>query len=188
MSNTVFIYALLCPDTDSVRYVGRTGKLKARYTTHLSTKQKDNKSKWIQSLLEVNKKPKLLVLDEVSVLEQVEAEQKWIDHYRLIGANLTNTADSKIGLKTPEATIVAMTIYLPDELVSWLKDQARLECRSMNQHICYLLNRAMQDTDKPRYTLNHSGLCHNGTHCYKSSEPSTKDFCNCQMYTYGELK
>ena len=80
------------------------------------------------------------------------------------------------------------TLIIPDEINDKLIKQAPLNHRSKNQHITYILERFLIDTDKPRYILNHSGLCHNGTHCYKSSEPSTKDFCNCGMYVLGELR
>ena len=82
----------------------------------------------------------------------------------------------------------SMTIRIPDDLMQWVGKQAKSSNRTKNGQIQHILEQYKKTDDKPRYILNHSGLCHNGTHNFKSSEPSTKDFCNCQMYTYGELK
>ena len=84
--------------------------------------------------------------------------------------------------------MVQLSLYIPPELNNQITRLALLSNRSKNKQIKHLLEQALKEYDKPRCILNHSGLCHNGTHNFKSNEPSTKDFCNCQMYTYGELK
>ena len=84
--------------------------------------------------------------------------------------------------------MVQLSLYIPPELNNQITRLALLSNRSKNKQIKHLLEQALKEYDKPRYILNHSGLCHNGTHCYKSSEPSTKDFCNCGMFVLGELK
>lgn len=81
-----------------------------------------------------------------------------------------------------------MSIRLPDELMKWLEIQANLNYTSKNKHIQRLLEQFKRDNDKPRYILNHSGMCYNGTHNFKALEPSTSDFCNCDMFVFGELR
>jgi len=57
-----YIYALKCPITKSVRYIGKTINLKERFRKHLTTKKKTACSKWIFSLKMKGLKPEIVVL------------------------------------------------------------------------------------------------------------------------------
>jgi hypothetical protein len=82
----------------------------------------------------------------------------------------------------------SMSIRLPDELMNWLEIQANLNYTTKNKHIQRLLEQVKRDSDKPRYILNHSGMCHNGTHNFRALEPDISEFCNCGMFVLGELR
>ena len=202
MNNTTFIYALTCPDTGEVRYIGKANNPQLRLKSHISRdnnkrSERSHKSNWIKSLMESGKYPSMIILEEVALSNWIEAEKKWIAHYRLNGAKLTNITDGGQGGFTRNGTdfqfgkdknLVRFTIDLSDDLLEWVDCKAKKSNVSRNKFINDILVQQFRDTDKPRFILNHSGLCHNGTHCYKSNEPGTADFCNCGMYVLGELR
>jgi hypothetical protein len=98
----VYIYALLDPDTDDVRYIGKTKNLAQRLSSHcLSSSKQSNphKWRWIDKLKADGKKPKMLILDQCEQDSWQESERHWIAHYRSIGARLTNIADGGLGTK-----------------------------------------------------------------------------------------
>lgn len=82
----------------------------------------------------------------------------------------------------------SMTIRMPDDLMLWLAKQATRSHRSKNQQIQHILERAMKDTDVPRYRLGVAQLCANGTHLFINDSPLMSDFCNCGMFMFGEVR
>lgn len=99
----IFIYALLCPFTREVRYVGLTTIGFRRLVSHWKSSAKNKPTRvknWIAEL----KKDKLVF--EVKYLEYFdedsskldEAEVKWIKYYKDLGINLLN--DDKGGRNT----------------------------------------------------------------------------------------
>jgi len=86
-----YIYTLSDPETNEVRYVGKTQNIKERYNKHLRmSKSKKNSNtylySWIKSL---KSNPKIEVLDEVGNNWQFW-EQYWICQFKTWGFNLTN--------------------------------------------------------------------------------------------------
>lgn len=82
---TTFIYALVDPRTDCVRYVGKSDEPKRRYTAHLSPRQlrpKSHKVHWIKELLADGLKPQLILLERVEQPQWENAERKWIGYYK----------------------------------------------------------------------------------------------------------
>jgi hypothetical protein len=89
---TRYIYALLDPDTDDVRYIGITGTTpEQRYREHVSSKSKPVTPRdfWMNGLIKQGKKPKLLVLEQNVGIND---EAKWIKHYIQQGASLVNSS------------------------------------------------------------------------------------------------
>ena len=83
----------------------------------------------------------------------------------------------------------SMTIRLPDDLMTWLTQQADRSSRSKNQMVQHILGYARRTPlfdATPRYTLDSVRMCSNGHHHYKGVEPAMSDMCNCGMYTFGE--
>lgn len=92
---TITVYALLDPDDESVRYVGKTSQLpRTRLRAHMnrSVGQKHIPSAaWIVGLLAAGKEPKLAILEVVPEGAcWKETEKRWVAHYRSVGANLLN--------------------------------------------------------------------------------------------------
>lgn len=107
----VFIYALVCPITREVRYVGKATDPLKRLSFHLSKrslKSNSPKNVWIRSLLDRELKPVLIVLQRCAPENWAECERAWIVTFRMIGANITNISDGGEGVleKTPETPTV----------------------------------------------------------------------------------
>lgn len=72
------IYALACPDTLRVRYVGQSIDVYRRYKAHCSnTKRNLPVNRWCKKLKESGKNPELVILEETTNLD--EEEIKWIN-------------------------------------------------------------------------------------------------------------
>jgi hypothetical protein len=101
-NNTTYIYALCDPDTNQVRYIGKADNLQKRLKRHMGgyEPRPTYKSNWVKSLKKLNKRPIIMILEEVQRDSWQEAEKRWIDYYRKQGANLTNMVDGGIGGNT----------------------------------------------------------------------------------------
>ena len=87
-----FIYILIDPITDKVRYVGKSNNPYKRFECHLSKNNiKSHKTNWIQSLLKKDIKPILCIIDEVDINEWKFWEVYWISQFKNWGFNLTNS-------------------------------------------------------------------------------------------------
>ena len=90
---TVFIYSLIDPFSQEVRYVGKSNKPKTRFATHIknakTSKRKTHCYAWINSLLKLNVLPILEILEEVDIKSWEEKEIFWISQFD----NLTNMID-----------------------------------------------------------------------------------------------
>lgn len=103
------IYALLDPRDGAVRYVGKTGqRLSRRLAMHIrhAAKAQWPVSVWIRSLVEAGTTPEIHRL-EIAGEDWGACEQRWIDHFRAAGAELTNVTRGGTGCTglahTPEA-------------------------------------------------------------------------------------
>lgn len=97
---TTFIYTLLDPISNIVRYVGKSNNPKKRLYEHLRNcySSINYKNNWIKSLLSKNTKPILNIVDEVFLSDWEFWEKFWIFKYKKEGYNLTNTDDGGLGL------------------------------------------------------------------------------------------
>lgn len=82
-----YIYTLSDPNTNEVRYVGKTINIKRRYKQHLYDKrQTSHKHSWITSLKKIGLKPIMIIIEECNNDNWEEREIYWISKYN----NLTN--------------------------------------------------------------------------------------------------
>lgn len=81
---TIYIYKLIDPITNDVRYVGKTNNLVRRFSAHLkrSKTNKYHSARWINSLLNKDLKPILEIIEECDETNWEEREIYWINHYR----------------------------------------------------------------------------------------------------------
>jgi hypothetical protein len=90
----IFIYALLDPRTEEIRYVGKTIQpINDRYSAHISVAKYNRKTDhahcWIKSLLSVGLRPIMKILEETF---DIVRETFWINFYRS-KYKLTNFTD-----------------------------------------------------------------------------------------------
>jgi group I intron endonuclease len=97
----VFIYILKHPETNAVRYVGKTNNIKNRWFNHLS-KAKTKKAhvySWIKSLLKRGISPIMEVIEECTIDNWETREKYWISYYKESGCKLCNmTTGGETGL------------------------------------------------------------------------------------------
>jgi predicted GIY-YIG superfamily endonuclease len=93
-SEETLIYVLKDPDTNEIRYVGKTINLRKRYNIHTSKKTQEKiktyVSYWLLTLLNNNKKPILEIIERCTKKDWVEREIYWIDYYKNLIPNLCN--------------------------------------------------------------------------------------------------
>ena len=91
------IYALVDPRTCLVRYVGQTVEPRRRVAEHIgrtgSARNRSHRDNWIRSLLKLNLKPHLEVLEQVPPDQADQAERFYIALFRALGTDLLNVAD-----------------------------------------------------------------------------------------------
>jgi hypothetical protein len=108
MIRTFYVYALKCPDTGDVRYIGKTCDPERRFRWHMYQKTKDHKGFWIQKLRRNKKKPVIQVLASGLTFDQANnLEIFLIALLRLMGTNLvnsTNGGEGCSGFKQSEET------------------------------------------------------------------------------------
>lgn len=97
----VYIYELIDPISNEIRYIGRTINPKIRLRGHLSKSKKFNTHRdcWIRSLTSVGEKPILNIIDELECSWEYsyKIERLYIKKYLKLGHRLTNTDDKGVG-------------------------------------------------------------------------------------------
>ena len=90
-----YIYALEDPNTNEVRYIGKSDAPKSRCANHLAMSKADvniHKKRWIAKLKRNGQKPNLIILERVPEREWQDRERWWIQHGRDSSWPLTNIA------------------------------------------------------------------------------------------------
>lgn len=88
----VFIYALCDPDTNDIRYIGKSINPKSRFYGHVQERQNTHKGNWIESLIRKEKVPVMKILEEATFDNWEDRERYYIKYYRELGCRLTNLA------------------------------------------------------------------------------------------------
>lgn len=79
----IFIYALIDPDTQDIRYVGKSIRPRDRLTNHLNEKSPCHRTHWLQSLRRRGLRPILRLLDVLPLSGNWQAaERDWIARAR----------------------------------------------------------------------------------------------------------
>ena len=89
------IYALVCPETGRVRYVGKANDPRQRLAGHLKDSLRKNLpvNCWIRSLAARGLGPRMEILEVVPFERWAEAERRWIAKYRAESAGMLNLSD-----------------------------------------------------------------------------------------------
>lgn len=103
---TTFIYLLRDPETQGVRYIGKSNNPARRLREHIRdhSKYRRHKDHWIGALQARGLAPLMEVIEEAPLDLWAERELFWINHYTQLGHPLTNTyfGSEGIGMMPPE--------------------------------------------------------------------------------------
>lgn len=85
-----YIYALVDPTNNKIRYIGQTNNLTNRFRQHIKDTGKSHKVSWIKSLMCKNIKPimKIIGLYDNHMINSME--MFWINYFKLCNCDLTN--------------------------------------------------------------------------------------------------
>ncbi len=98
MSNkTIYIYILIDPRDNNVRYVGKTHDLKHRYYCHTNHFDGTKKSAWIKSIKAIGISPEIDVVEITDEKNWIFWEQHYISLFKFYGFNLTNSTQGGEG-------------------------------------------------------------------------------------------
>lgn len=90
-----FIYALIDPRNNKIRYIGKANNPYKRFPQHINEAKNSNtkKANWIKSLIKNLIRPELLILDEVEKNNWQFWEKFYISLYKSWGFDLTNVTE-----------------------------------------------------------------------------------------------
>ena len=99
-TNKVWIYALIDPRDETVKYIGKSKRPKARLREHIRRTYDSNSKKcaWIRKLLKVGLKPYIKILLETNEKEYAYWEEFYIKEHINKGCKLTNYDEKGIGI------------------------------------------------------------------------------------------
>jgi len=98
---TIYIYSLKDPETNEIRYVGKTTNITTRLKAHI-TRSRHNKyhsARWVQSVIKRGFRPIIELVEECTEENWIEREKYWIAYYRE-RFDLTNVLDGGEGGST----------------------------------------------------------------------------------------
>ena len=123
------IYVLKNPDTNEIRYVGKTSKdLNRRLQQHIfesESEQRNKRKNWVAKILKGGKIPIIEEIDFCTWEGSQEKEIYWIKYYRDLGLDLVNSTDGGEG---------NLGFIKTEETVDKLKNSLRKRLNSIYQY------------------------------------------------------
>lgn len=108
MSDKSYVYALVDPRNDKIRYIGISCDCEKRLKQHIKESkagEKNHRCNWIRSLLSNGSYPILKIIEETSIENRNIRERYWIKYYgRENLVNGTDGGEGKLGAITSEDT------------------------------------------------------------------------------------
>ena len=89
---TAYIYNLIDPRTDEVRYVGKTTHPERRLRRHIVAEGTTPCHDWLSQLRRLGLCPEMKILEETKADDWAERERFWIANLRETGCKLTNVS------------------------------------------------------------------------------------------------
>jgi group I intron endonuclease len=137
----VYIYGLVDPITNQLRYIGKSVNPKSRFRRHIAdiNLHDSYKDRWIRYLVEKGFKPTLLIIDIVNKDEWIYWEKFYISYFKFIGFNMVNGTlggdepPSTKGRKHTEESKLKMSNTKKGKPIPWLNnDKPRSEEHKKN--------------------------------------------------------
>jgi hypothetical protein len=132
----VYIYCLIDPIDNKIKYVGKSVNPKNRYRYHVNPHNTDtnkHKKNWINKLKTLGYKPEMFIIDEIECRdnEWVIIEQYWIGQIKSWGFNLYNYS---IGGDNPPVK-TSWSIEQRKNLIKNRKDKRVIDVYYKNEYI-----------------------------------------------------
>ena len=86
----VYIYGLVDPRTEQLRYVGKTVDMYERYRDHKRVRKNCYLRNWFRQVVACDLLPEMFLIETVAEADWPAAERFWINYFEYIGANLCN--------------------------------------------------------------------------------------------------
>ena len=83
MKSERLIYSLCCPFTDDIHYIGKTTQGMSRPLQHASNSHSTKVKEWVEELREIGHKPKVTILENVSLNDNLDGRERYWIQYRL---------------------------------------------------------------------------------------------------------
>ena len=83
MANDRLIYALCCPFTKEIHYIGKTTKGMSRPLMHSTNSHSKKIKEWVSNIKELGYKPKIIILEEISKDDNIDDRERYWIKYRL---------------------------------------------------------------------------------------------------------
>jgi hypothetical protein len=90
VDGVAYIYGLVDPRTNQLRYVGKTKDAYHRYYDHMRARKNSHLRNWLRQVKSCGDQPEMLIIETVTTEQWPEAERFWIAYFEYIGANLCN--------------------------------------------------------------------------------------------------
>ena len=137
--NIIFIYGLIDPITNELRYVGKSVNPIVRLRKHISERNKHDsyKDRWIRKLINSGLKPELIILDEIYNNWQYW-EKFYILYFKSLGCMLTNGTlggdepPSTKGRRHSEQSKLKMSESKKGKPIPWINNKKRSEAHKKN--------------------------------------------------------
>ncbi len=97
MTTKTFIYGLVCPISNEIRYIGKSDNPRKRLQEHLNERRHNHRGNWIQGLRVQGLAPILIILEETDADLWQECERRHIAAARAQGYRLTNQTNGGEG-------------------------------------------------------------------------------------------
>lgn len=95
----VYIYALVDPRTNAIRYIGKSVRPRQRRSNHLQERPTCHRTRWLASLRREGLQPVMLILQRLRDGDDWQSvERDWIAYGRAQGWPLTNSTDGGDGV------------------------------------------------------------------------------------------
>jgi hypothetical protein len=132
----IYIYALICPESQKPRYVGKTKYVGTRLSGHIGKAKgfhtNNHCANWIRSLLGKGLKPSIVVIAELpNDADWQKAESEAIVAYRAAGHDLTNSTSGGDGfhdmpteIRAKSTAALRLRMSDPVKRAEWLRKTA----------------------------------------------------------------
>mgnify|MGYP000997235086 CR=1 FL=1 len=141
----MFVYVLIDPQTNCIRYVGVTNDVERRYSQHLSCSNSKNFAKdcWVKSLRLQGLKPTLAIFEECEDEQKaLDAEARWIQTGLRLGWPLLNFNKVELAEYPNKVSV---------EVAEWLLEKHR---DKIVDHLVDALLSELKPKSEPKEQLN----------------------------------